>query len=179
MPPWFSHVVSCQNKESNINSSRWLQLSTVGLDLTPRVRTVVFRGWTDFYEMKLFTDKRSQKISELESNNNVEICWFFYKSSCQFRFRGKSKIVCGEESVNNWNQLSENAKKMWEWPSPGTKFKKKSQDILTKEEINSLDNFVLMKIEFDQVEQLLLQKTIHFRRRWIKKDEWIEERINP
>ena len=50
-----------------------VQLSTIGLDNSPRVRSVVFRGWTDSYEMKILTDKRSQKNFELKSNNQVEI----------------------------------------------------------------------------------------------------------
>ena len=79
MPPWLSHISSAQKKEQNINSSRWVQLATVGFDNTPRVRTVVFRGWSDSYEMKILTDKRSQKYHELELNSNVEICWLFPK----------------------------------------------------------------------------------------------------
>ncbi len=66
-----SDVNSYQKKESNINSSRCLQLANIGLDNFPRVRTVVCRGWTDSYEMKILTDKRSQKHFELESNNKV------------------------------------------------------------------------------------------------------------
>ena len=62
MPPWLPQLVSAQRKESRFNSSRWVQLATIGLDNTPRVRTVVFRGWSESYEMKLFTDKRSQNF---------------------------------------------------------------------------------------------------------------------
>ena len=31
-------------KESKFDSYRWVQLATIGIDNTPRVRTVVFRG---------------------------------------------------------------------------------------------------------------------------------------
>ena len=61
MPPWLSQLSSALKKESNLISSRWIQLATIGIDNTPRVRTVVFRGWTDSYEMEIYTDKRSQK----------------------------------------------------------------------------------------------------------------------
>ena len=98
MPTWFSLINYYQEKESEMNSSRWLQMATVCPDNTPRVRTVVFRGWTDSFEMIIFTDKRSQKVGELELNNNVEICWLFPKSKCQFRFRGNSKIDLGKDS---------------------------------------------------------------------------------
>ncbi len=77
MPPWLSQLSSALKKESKLISSRWIQLATIGIDNTPRVRTVVFRGWTDSYEMEIYTDKRSQKYYELNLNDNVEICWFF------------------------------------------------------------------------------------------------------
>tara|TARA_B100001250_G_scaffold42046_1_gene33247 strand:- start:308 stop:463 length:156 start_codon:yes stop_codon:yes gene_type:complete len=51
MPPWLSHISSAQEKESKFDSSRWIQLATIGIDNTPRVRTVVFRGWSVSYEM--------------------------------------------------------------------------------------------------------------------------------
>ena len=77
MPPWLSQLSSAQRKESRFDSSRWLQLATIGIDNNPRVRTVVFRGWSKSYEMEIYTDKRSQKCDELNFNNNVEICWLF------------------------------------------------------------------------------------------------------
>ena len=52
-------------------------ISYIGIDNTPRVRTVVFRGWSESYEMEIYTDKRSQKYHELNLNNNVEVCCFF------------------------------------------------------------------------------------------------------
>ena len=39
MPPWFVQVSSAYRKESKLNSSRWIQLATIGIDITPRVRT--------------------------------------------------------------------------------------------------------------------------------------------
>mgnify|MGYP001387121832 CR=1 FL=1 len=47
MPPWLSEIISAEKKELKLNSSSWIQLATVGLDNTPRIRTVVFRGWND------------------------------------------------------------------------------------------------------------------------------------
>ena len=105
MPPWILEVISFANKESKYNSSRWVQLATVSADNTPRVRTVVFRGWSDSYKMKLLTDKRSKKYKELISNKAVEICWLFEKSKCQFRFRGTSEIDMSEEKYRNWDNL--------------------------------------------------------------------------
>ena len=71
MPPWLAQINSAQRKESKLNASRWIQLATIGIDNTPRVRTVVFRGWSESYEMEIYSDIRSQKFLELDLNNKV------------------------------------------------------------------------------------------------------------
>ena len=180
MLPWISEVDFYQNKESYINSLRWVQLATIGLDNYPRVRTVVFRGWTDTYEMKILTDKRSQKFFELESNNNVEICWLFQESMCQFRFRGKSRIDFSKDTIYHWEKLDYRSKSMWNWPTPGTKFElNNNNEILIEKNRIYNNNFILLKIKFFYVEQLVLNNHIHLRRKWIKDNGWIEELINP
>ena len=180
MPPWISHISSAQKKESKINSSRWIQLATTGVDNKPRVRTVVFRGWSESYEMKIFFDKRSQKFQELNYNNNVEICWLFARCKCQFRLRGKSRIDLGDDNINLWNQLDEKNRSMWSWPRPGDTFlPDKKRDLPAKPMELLSDNFALLKVDITHVDQLLLENPVHMRRKWIKKHKWIEERINP
>ncbi len=180
MPPWLSFISAAQRKNAKHHSSRWLQLSTIGIDNTPRVRTVVFRGWSDAYEMKIFTDKRSQKYNELEFNNNVEICWLFSRSKCQFRFRGQARVDEGKDKFHHWRHLNDKSKDMWAWPNPGDLLLKDNHmDLTANEIIDSIDNFILLKIEISHVDQLLLHDPIHTRKRWIKKNIWIEERINP
>ena len=62
MPPWLSLVISALRNESDVDSSRWIQLATIGIDNTPRVRTVVFRGWSESYEMEIYIDKEVKKL---------------------------------------------------------------------------------------------------------------------
>jgi len=179
MPPWISHINFALRKEANL-SSRWIQLATIGTDNTPRVRTVVFRGWSDSYEMEIYTDIRSLKYNELELNNNVEICWLFLSTKCQFRLRGRSSIDFGVDTLHHWKRLSEKSKLMWTWPHPGEPFVlDKIHSSIDMKDLEKSDNFILIKINIDQVEQLILQKPIHLRKKWVKKKEWIEERINP
>lgn len=180
MPPWLSQIRTAQRKESKYGISRWVQLATIGVDSNPRVRTVVFRGWSQSYEMEIYTDKRSQKYFELDLNNNVEICWLFSRSKCQFRLRGTSTLELGKDNKRHWDQLSHSSKSLWSWPRPGDHFivdKKKDLSDLNMDAVS--DNFALLKIAITQVDQLLIQKPIHMRRRWIRKNDWIEERINP
>ena len=180
MPPWLSLISSAQRKESKYNSSRWVQLATIGIDNTPRVRTVVFRGWSDSYEMEIYGDKRSQKFNELDLNNNVEICWLFFNAKCQFRFRGTSRIDLGKNAKRHWEELSEKSKSMWSWPCPGDHcVLEQTDDLPVKANEDLSINFGLLKIDITHVDQLLLHKPIHKRRRWIRETVWIEKRINP
>ena len=180
MPPWLSQIISAQRKESNIYSSRWLQLATIGTDNTPKVRTVVFRGWSEKYEMEIYTDKRSQKCIELNSNNNVEICWLFSKAKCQFRFRGTSQFEIGIDKLRHWEKLKEESKAMWSWPRPGDKYVyENTKELYSKLKEDPLNNFALLKINITDVDQLNLNKPIHTRRRWILENDWMERRINP
>ena len=180
MPPWLSQINFANSKESKFTDSKWLQLATIGIDKTPRVRTVVFRGWSESFEMKIYTDKRSQKYHELDLNNNVEICWLFSIAKCQFRFRGTSRFDLSKDNTRHWEKLSENSKSMWSWPTPGDQFINDNLiDLSVKSNERPSKNFTLLKIDISQVDQLILKKPIHLRRRWIRKKEWIEERLNP
>ena len=157
-----------------------VQLATIGIDNTPRVRTVVFRGWSEFYEMEIYTDIRSQKINELNFNNNIEICWLFLSTKCQFRFRGTSTIDIGNDRQCHWNKLSEKSKAMWSWPAPGDHYMiNKNDELKDKMQEKESSNFTLLKIDIANVDQLLLHKPFHTRRKWIRKNKWIQERINP
>ncbi len=180
MPPWLPHLISAQNQNSRIRSSRWVQLATISKANTPRVRTVVFRGWSNSYEMNILTDRRSAKFNELELNNNVEVCWLFTKSNCQFRFRGKSTIDNTYDTFRHWDKLDNETKSMWSWPAPGEKYQKnRNEHLKKKDNASNLDNFVLLKIKIFHVDQLIINKDIHLRRQWSRDKDWFEERINP
>ena len=72
------------------------------------------------------------------------------------------------------------AKEMWSWPTPGVKYKAKQNHInLSKTDFDKNNNFILLNIKIFYVDQLLLNDSIHIRRRWIRNNEWTEERINP
>ena len=45
LPPWRQLLRGARQREGRSPQARWLQLATLGADGTPRVRTLVFRGW--------------------------------------------------------------------------------------------------------------------------------------
>jgi hypothetical protein len=69
---------------------------------------------------------------------------------------------------------------MLSWPAPGDHFVFAPNNDLSVKTNNELSpNFAVLKIDITHVDQLLLQKPLHIRRRWVRTNEWNEERINP
>ena len=80
LPPWRARLRGAREREGRQPTARWLQLATTGLDGTPRVRTLVFRGWAGSDRLELYTDARSTKFEELMQHPQVELCWLLPKA---------------------------------------------------------------------------------------------------
>ena len=178
LPSWRQDLKSSRKKEGKSPSNRWIQLATVSEKNEPRLRTVVFRGWSKNSSMIIFTDKRSEKIEHLNFNPNAEILWFFTKSKSQYRFKGKiSELI---DNNNYWDTLSEKSKSSWFWGSPGEKINPKVQssyEILSN--LPRSENFVVLNFEIDSVDHLKLERPIHKRYLWKKINKWEKIEINP
>jgi pyridoxamine 5'-phosphate oxidase len=61
LPFWRPLLRSAREREGRAPQARWLQLATVAADGTPRVRTLVFRGWAGSTVLDLLTHGRSAK----------------------------------------------------------------------------------------------------------------------
>ena len=55
----------------------------------------------------------------------------------------------------------------------------KNKKLAVKNKSDQFSNFILLKIDIYHVDQLILDKPIHKRRRWIRKTDWAEEQIIP
>ncbi len=60
MPPCFSQIRNAQRIDYNINSSRLIKLATIGIDIKTRVRTIIFKGQSESYDMQIVVDKISE-----------------------------------------------------------------------------------------------------------------------
>ena len=88
LPPWRPLLRAAREREGRAPQARWLQLATVAADGSPRVRTLVFRGWAAAAQLDLLSDGRSAKATELAHQPAVELCWLLPRARCQFRLRG-------------------------------------------------------------------------------------------
>lgn len=144
---WREKITTSIAKSRKIRGGNFVQIATVDpTTLEPRCRTVVFRGFLtsdnskDGTIMKMITDLRSSKVSEVKSNTNndnennsnntAEMVWWFSKSSEQYRIRGKLEFIGQDHSdplmiqarKQQWGNLSDSAREQFYWKEPGVPF---------------------------------------------------------
>jgi pyridoxamine 5'-phosphate oxidase len=185
LPPWRPLLRAAREREGRrSHQNRWLQLATVGVDGTPRVRTLVFRGWGGPAALDLLTDGRSAKGAELALQPAVEICWLLPRARCQFRLRGVVQALDPEleqqELERHWQALSPSGRALWAWPEPGRPLAGAGafpQQWPT--EAPRPEHFQLLRCVLNEVELLELCGHPHLRRRWRAETDWNEIRLNP
>lgn len=161
-----------------------MQLATVATDGTPRVRTLVFRGWSDDDAFDLLTDDRSAKPAELRQQPAVELCWLLPKACCQFRLRGQVLTLPAgvelEERKRHWQRLNPAGRALWGWPEPGAPLDASAAfPGELADNVPLPEHFRMLRISLKQVELLELSDHPHKRRRWRREGGWIEEHLNP
>ena len=161
---------------------RWLQLASVADDGTPRVRTLVFRGWKDDDQLLLFSDGRSSKILELTHQPEVELCWLFPKAKQQFRLRGVMTLTKRRTVLHFISSAGVRCATAVAPYGPGP-----SRVLLTiprrrssknSEDSRPPNHFVVLALRVNRVELLDLNHHPH-RRTWIAGDEWKQRCLNP
>jgi len=177
LPLWRLRLKASQSKEGKLASNRWIQLANVSKNNQPRVRTVVFRGWLDNSTMLIYTDKRSEKYIDLETNNNIEVLWLFFKTKSQYRFKGKVYEL--DDNDKYWDNLLDRSKDQWFWPSPGKKIDQNNTISPINKTLLKPNNFSVLKININEVDLLKLEKPLHKRFIWKKIDNWRCIEVNP
>ena len=197
LPPWRPLLRAAREREWRSPQARWLQLATVAADGTPRVRTLVVRGWAAAACLDLLSDGRSAKAAELRHQPAVELCWLLPRARCQFRLRGSVTPLTGrqmldqtldepldhewnQERERHWRALTPPARALWGWPPPGTPLDPRSSFPAELPETAPLpEHFLLLRVALQQVELLELSGVPHQRRRWCAASGWQEERLHP
>ncbi|MFM1813125.1 MAG: hypothetical protein RLZZ336_2063 [Cyanobacteriota bacterium] len=184
LPPWRPLLRAAREREGRSPAARWLQLATVATDGTPRVRTLVFRGWAGPAALDLLTDGRSAKTGELAHQAAVELCWLLPKARNQYRLRGMLLSLVPDqlhrERRQHWARLTPGGRALWGWPQPGAPLDRDGPfPVELPDEAPIPGHFVLLRIAISQVELLELTGTPHRRRRWLAAQQWREQDLNP
>jgi PPOX class probable FMN-dependent enzyme len=189
--PWRSHLANALKKNRSQPHSRYFQLATVRSDGTPGLRTVVFRGFLeDTNKLKIITDARSEKITEINNQSWGEICWYFTNTREQFRIVGKITIIDANHQnsellrarESTWQELSDNARIQFSWAHPGKPRANKEAFSPPQPDANKpLDNFCLLLFEPVKVDHLRLRGEPQNRTFYIKDEAgvWDVSEVNP
>ena len=189
--PWRSFLANALKKNRTQPHSRYFQLATVRSDGTPANRTVVFRGFLkETNKLRIITDARSEKITEIHNQSRGEICWYFTTTREQFRIAGRIIII----DVNyqdselqkarklTWQELSDNARIQFAWAHPG-KPRANSEAFSPPhpDENKPLDNFCLLLFEPVKVDHLRLRGEPQNRTLYLldEKGVWDVVEVNP
>lgn len=184
LPPWRPLLRAAREREGRSPQARWLQLATVAPDGSPRVRTLVFRGWGGPAALDLLTDARSDKPAELAHQPRVELCWLLPRARCQFRLRGQRMALTPEqdqaERLRHWQALSPGGRALWGWPAPAEPLDAGAAFPVALSDGTPIpDHFMLLRFALNQVELLELSSHPHRRRRWSQENGWAEVDLNP
>lgn len=184
LPSWRPLLRGAREREGRAPAARWLQLATVAADGTPRVRTLVFRGWAGPTALDLLTDGRSAKPVELHQQKAVELCWLLPRARSQFRLRGRLAALAADVEAQarqrHWQTLSPGGRSLWGWPAPGMPLEASATfPNQLSDDTPMPPHFQLLRIELHQVELLDLTDHPHRRRRWRLDSGWQEEALNP
>ena len=195
---WRSRIDRSIAKSRKVRGGNYVQIATVDLEGKPACRTVVFRGFLDLPDkerpiaMKMITDARSDKASQIEGNAASEMVWWFSQSSEQYRFYGNLKLIGPAEADSylisarkqQWGNLSDPAREQFYWPPPGgysgpAEVPTGGRDSEGKV-LDVPDSFLLMLLVPEQVKYLRLTDN------YAQKDvlsggggDWQVERVNP
>lgn len=190
LAPWRSPLARALHRNRSLPYARYVQLATVRADGKPANRTIVFRGMLDPGNgLQFITDRRSEKIDQIQQQCWGEVCWYFPKTREQLRLLGTLTVVCAEDDtplqqarLHLWQSISEAARLQFAWPpsgeprSPAAAFTPPPPDPLTP-----LPTFCLLLLDPMQVDHLELRGEPQNRDRYHRDDEgiWRVMSVNP
>ena len=150
---------------------RFGTLATIGLDASPQLRSVVLRKVSDDIQLTFYTDKRSNKINQLEKNNKVSILFYHPEKMLQITVYGVAHIIDDKMVLNQlWQNIHPNARKDYTTTNaPG-------MPISNSERVTYLQNthhFCAITIDAHAIEYLKLQHTGHVKVKFSKTElDW-------
>lgn len=192
LAPWRSHLARALHRNRSQPQSRYFQLATVQSNGKPANRTVVFRGFLETSNhLKIITDRRSEKIEQIQQQPWGEICWYFSKSREQFRLAGEL-ILIGDrdrdsefypERHGTWQNLSDSARLQFVWPHPkqGRSPDSSAFNPPPPSPDTPVENFCLLLLDPHQVDYLTLRGDPQNRHLYWREDAqtWRDREVNP
>ena len=182
MPAWYDCLKKAIQKNRRDAHNRYIQLATLSETGKPRVRMVVFRGFSETTSaLFIITDSRSRKIQELQRCSEVEVGWYFTQSREQFRLQCDATLHTSESDrgahrARIWRALSDSARAQFFWKEPGAPLGVGSELNVSA---NPPDTFVVVELAPDHVDHLILAKRQLRTISTLTEVGWQEMPVNP
>lgn len=145
---------------------------------TPRQRTVVLRKTLTDLSLVFFTDKRTQKVIEIQQNPSCSALFYNPKKLLQLRIQGTAELITDTAQIATyWHTVQQASKKDYTTSiAPGTPIKNPDAVSYSYEE----HHFCPVKIVPNSIEFLQLKRPNHLRVLFTKEQEgWSGEFLVP
>jgi hypothetical protein len=135
------------------------------------------------------TDLRNEKVAELATNPNCELCWYFTDSREQFRISGRAHVVSAADArceakleaamMRTWNERSAASRQSTTWPQPMRRLDEPAQ-FQRAVPTEPPEHFALLLIDVVSVDYLNIASQPHQRVAFSKLGgQWMPRAINP
>jgi pyridoxamine 5'-phosphate oxidase len=151
-----------------------VSLATIGLDGSPRARTVVLRDIEGEGLHIFVSDARSEKNQELRKRPEAELVHWLPGQRVQFRVMGTAVVIRAgaqfHERLRVWRDLSDATRAMFFWPAPGERRVEGWEDFRDSvgADVDPPESFELITFLPMSVDRLDLNPHPHERRRWLR-----------
>jgi pyridoxamine 5'-phosphate oxidase len=147
----------------------------------PQVRSVILRGANpEERQLMFYTDKRSQKICDIENDPRVALLFWNARNNTQLRVCGIAEQQASELIVNSlWLRIPDYARKDYATLSaPGSVLQTSVTGVALE---TARENFVVLNVKVECMEILRLDRAGHVRIAFALNDsnEWTEKELVP
>jgi PPOX class probable FMN-dependent enzyme len=123
VPVWKQRIQRSLHLGRSKHESKYFQVASVNNAGSPKVRTMVFRGFGKQHCLFAVTDIRSDKVEDFKHQAQVQICWYFAKTREQYRLDCSVECITeGQIYTEYWDKLSESAQLSFYAPAPKVPF---------------------------------------------------------
>lgn len=132
----------------------------------PQQRTVVLRKVQPNLKLLFYTDKRSAKVQQIETNNTVSALFYHPKKMVQIQIEGKADIKENPEMLRKiWKSIPEKSKRDYTSILPPGVETEHPDNL---EYLTENNHFCMVEIQPYRIEYLKLKQPHHLRVKFIK-----------
>jgi len=145
---------------------RYGVLGTVGVTGESKLRTVVLRHISAEFNLRFYTDARSNKIAEIKKNNEVSLLFYNPKQLVQVKVEGTASIITDKDSLKQyWSGVQPNARRDYMTTLPPGSLISNADQVAYFEGENF---FTILEITPNRMEYLKLKRPNHLRIEFLK-----------